>query len=196
MKRVLSYSAIAAAVLAVSLVGTAWVVQRVSDGPIGPLAGGPLRAGALVSDPNVDWSFLGGGGELELQLVDPPRSRTTGSLVYEGRLYVPCDLGFLWRRIPSAGFRFFGAAINRVKRWHEEALRDGRVVLRISGKRYERQAVRVTDPELLAALRSIVEERARKYMSDRGAGRLLDAPGDPQAIWFFRMDPRPPVSAP
>ncbi len=191
MKRVLSYSAIAGALLAASLVGTVLVVQRVSDGPIGPLAGGPLRAGALVSDPNVDWSFLGSGGEIVLQLVEPPRSRTTGSLVYRGQLFVPCDLGFLWRRIPSAGFRFFAAAIDLVKRWHEDALRDGRVVLRISGKRYERQAVRVTDPELLAALRSIAEERAKRYMSARGAGGLLDAPGDPEAIWFFRMDPRP-----
>jgi hypothetical protein len=109
--------------------------------------------------------------------------------VYEGQLYVPCDLGFLYRRIPSAPFRWIGAVIYTFKHWHQDALRDGRVVLRVSGKRYERQAVRVTDPELLAKLRSITEERARKYMAK--AGGLLDVPADPDSIWFFRMEPRP-----
>ncbi len=79
--------------------------------------------------------------------------------------------------------------IHRFKRWHEDALRDGRVVLRIAGKRYERQAVRVTDPELLAKLRSIVVEMANQYFSSS----LLDVPTDPQEIWFFRMEPRPPT---
>jgi len=109
--------------------------------------------------------------------------------VYEGQLYIPCDLGFFWRRIPSAGLRWIGGAIYSVKRWHEDALRDGRVVLRIGGKRYERQAVRVTDPELLAKLRSIMQEQAKRYLA--AAGGLSDAPSDPEAIWFFRMDPRP-----
>ena len=191
MKKVLSYSAIVAAVLFVLLVATVLVAQRVSDGPIGPLGGGPLRTGTIVTEPNVDWSFLGGGKEIELQLVEPPRSRITGSLVYEGQLFVPCDLGFFWRRIPNAGFRWIAGAIFAVKHWHEDALRDGRAVLRIEGKRYERQAVRVTDPALLAALRSIFEERAKQYM---GTGGLLDVPADPEAIWFFRMDPRPAAS--
>jgi hypothetical protein len=192
LKTALRYLGIAAAVLILSLVGTILIAQRVADGPIGPFAGGPLRTGTLVSEPNVDWSFLGGGRELELQLVDPPRSRVTGALVYEGQLYVPCDLGFIWRRAASTGMRWIGGAIYSVKRWHQEAARDGRAVLRISGKRYERQAVRVTDPELLAKLRSVMDERAREYMSSRGG--LLDQPGDPEAIWFFRMDPRPAAS--
>ncbi|HKC50174.1 MAG TPA: hypothetical protein VKF60_05225 [Myxococcota bacterium] len=188
MKKVLSYTAIAAAILVVLLIATMLVAQRVSDGPIGPLGGGPLRTGALVTESNVDWSFLGGGKEIELQLVAPPRSRITGSLVHDGQLFVPCDLGFFWRRIPNAGLRWIGGVIYSVKRWHEDALRDGRVVLRVAGKRYERQAVRVTDPELLATLRSIFEERAKQYL---GTGALLDVPADPDAIWFFRMDPRP-----
>src|SRR5258706_2012090 len=188
MKKVLSYTAIAAAILVVLLIATMLVAQRVSDGPIGPLGGGPLRTGALVTESNVDWSFLGGGKEIELQLVAPPRARITGSLVHYGQLFVPCDLGFFWRRIPNAGLRWIGGVIYSVKRWHEDALRDGRVVLRVAGKRYERQAVRVTDPELLATLRSIFEERAKQYL---GTGALLDVPADPDAIWFFRMDPRP-----
>src|SRR5882672_8339557 len=99
LKRVLRISAIGVALVIVSLIGTVLVAQRIADGPIGPLGGGPLRAGTLVTDPNVDWSFLDGGKEVELQLVEPPRSRITGSLVYDGQLYIPCDLGFFWRRI-------------------------------------------------------------------------------------------------
>lgn len=189
MRKALRYFAIVAAILIGALIGAVLILQRVSDGPTGPLSGGPLRTGPLVSEADVDWSFMNGGQEIELQLVEPPASRTTGSLVHDGQLYVPCDLGFLWRRIPSAGFRWFGGGLSMVKHWHEDAARDGRAVVRISGKRYERQAVRVTDPELLATLRSILEERAKKYLAPIGG--LSDAPGDPEAIWFFRMEPRP-----
>ena len=75
------------------------------------------------------------------------------------------------------------------KDWHEDAERDGRAVLRIGGKRYERQAVRVTDPELLATLRSQLEDMARAWVAPAPLG---DAPTEgPRDIWFFRMDPRP-----
>ncbi len=179
------------AVFVAVLVGTG-VVARFSDGPIGPFPGGPLRTGSLVSEPDVDWSFVDWesrpGRIIELQLVEPPKSRTTGILVYEGQLYVSADLGFLWRRVPGPvrGVLF---VIFLFKRWHEEALRDGRVVLRIDGKRYERQAVRVTDPEVFAALSSRVQEGAVR------AGLALgeSLPPDPDAIWFFRMEPRPPT---
>lgn len=185
--------ALVAAALVVVLIGTVLVAQRVSDGPMGPISGGPLRTGPLVSDADADLSAFP-GGEIELQLVDPPGSRTTGALVHDGQLYVPCDLGFIWRRVPSTRFRFILSAIYRVKRWHEDALRDGRVVLRIKGNRYERQAVRVTDPELLATLRSNLEAGAEKFFSP--SGLLKDVPADPEAIWFFRMDPRSAASAP
>ncbi len=160
--RILRGLGIALVALVAVLVGIG-VVARFSDGPIGPFPGGPLRAGSLVSEPDVDWSFVDWesrpGRIVELQLVEPPSSRTTGILVHEGQLYVSADLGFIWRRLPGPG-RGVLFVIWGFKQWHEEALRDGRVVLRIDGKRYERQAVRVTDPE---------------------------------AIWFFRMDPRPPT---
>ena len=161
------------------------VASRVSDGPLGPVGGGPLRAGELVTESAVDWNAVG-AREVELELVATGRSRLTGSLVYEGQLYVPCDLGFVWRRIPSRGFRAIAWLLWSVKHWHEDALRDGRAVLRIAGKRYERQAVRVTDPELLAKLRAVMEVTAARYMKVE----LTDSPADPEAIWFFRMDPR------
>ncbi len=166
------------------------VVARFSDGPIGPFPGGTLRTGTLVSDPDVEWAFgewafAEGVGLVELALVEPPGSRIVGAVVHEGRLFVGCDLGFIGRRAPGMFGRIL--PMHRLKRWQEHALRDGRVVLRIAGKRYERQAVRETDPERLATLRSIWEEMASRFFSSP----LLDVPTDPKEIWFFRMDPRP-----
>jgi hypothetical protein len=178
------------AVAVVLGIGVLLATQRFSDGPpgLGPLSGGPLRSGPLVTDASAEWPPpLESGRAIELQLVEPPTSRLTGALVHEGQLYVPCDLGFLYRRSPGAAFRFIGGLIRAAKHWHEEAERDGRVVLRIAGKRYERKAVRVIDPELLATLRAIAEQRAGKYFG----GDLLPVAGDPEAIWFFRIDPRP-----
>lgn len=83
-----------AGVMIVLLIGTGLVAQRMSDGPTGPIPGGRLRAGTLVSEPGVDWSFANDGRSIELQLVEPLGSRTTGSVVHEGQLFVPCDLGF------------------------------------------------------------------------------------------------------
>ncbi len=162
------------------------VVARFSDGPIGPFPGGPLRAGALVTEPDVDWSFA--NAEIELQLVEPPGSRIVGVVVHEGELFAVCDLGFIARRSPVLPPM---RRMYQLKRWHEHALRDGRVVLRIAGKRYERQAVLVTDAGLLATLRPIVEELAEQFFS----AALLAVPTDPEHIWFFRMDPRPQTQA-
>ncbi len=185
--RILRWLGIALVALVAVPVGIG-VVARFSDGPIGPFPGGPLRTGTLVSEPDVDWSFAH-GREIELQLVEPAGSRIVGGMVHEGQLFAVCDLGFLARRLPDTTMGWMLSPIYRLKRWHEHALRDGRAVVRIGSKRYERQAVRVTDPELLATLRSIVEEMANQYFSSPP----LDVPTDPDAIWFFRMDPRPPM---
>ena len=175
------------AALIVLLIGVGLVTQRLSDGPTGPIAGGELRSGALVTESITDWSFAD-GQEVELQLVDPVGSRITGVMVHDGLLYVPCDLGFMWGRF-SGRTRWILHAIYIFKGWHKDAVADGRAVLRIDGKRYERQAVRVTDPELLSALRIQLEGMAREWI----APAVLDeAPTEgPNDIWFFRMDSRP-----
>ncbi len=169
------------------LIGAALVGQRMSDGPIGPIPGGPLREGPLVTDRDVDWTFAD-GKPMELQLVEPPRSRIVGALVHDGQLFAMCDLGFIWARFTGIG-NLRGRVIYSFKRWHEDASRDGRVVLRIQGKRYERQAVRVTDPDLLAALRGRVEAIIRFAVRPNPPPA---APTEgPREIWFFRMEPRP-----
>lgn len=151
--------ALAAALVAVLLAG------RFLDGPLGPVPGGALRSGELVSARDVDWSFAADLGELEFQLVKPPRSRTTWLLVHEDHLYVPCSFD-----VPIP------------KRWPQQALRDGRAVVRVAGRRYERQAVRVTDPVLHARLSRVL---ADKYELD------FEGPADPERLWFFRLDTRP-----
>jgi len=186
-----------AAALLLALVVALLVVQRTSDGPIGPIPGGPLRAGTLISDPDVDWaaatqdSFREGIGLVELAFLEPPGSRTTVAILHEDQLYIPCDLGFFWRRLRRPSARWFRAALYAFRTWHEHAMRDGRAVVRVEGKRYPRQAMRVTDPDVLAALRAIVERAGGP-----ASPRLSEVPADPEAIWFFRMDPRPPDAAP
>ena len=99
-----------------------------------------------------------------------------------------CDLGFIWGRFAGQRRRILHL-IYLLKGWHEDALRDGRVVLRIAGKRYERQAVRITDPELLSRLRAQVKEGVEEWISPTA---LAPAPTEgPKDIWFFRMDARP-----
>ena len=188
MKCLLRNASIVLAGLVACLVATVLVLQRIADGPIGPFGGGPLRTGAQLAAAGVDWArVLESHPPVELELVAQGRSRITGAMVHDGRLYVPCDLGFMAHRVPGAWMRGIGSLILMVKHWHEDAVRDGRTVLRIAGNRYELQAVRVTDPALLAALRAELEIAGARYF---GVAAFPAAPADPDAIWFFRMDPR------
>ncbi|MEE2702473.1 MAG: hypothetical protein VX614_00475 [Myxococcota bacterium] len=160
--RVLRWLAKGIGALAVVLVGIG-LVARLSDGPIGPFAGGALREGKLVPDSKVDWSVARDIDTIEFQLVDPARSRTVWVVVRDGELYVPCG-------VPE--FRLW-------KQWPHEALEDGRAVLRIDGKRYPVHAVRVTDPKLLEEVGAAI---SKKYL-DGSASGIGNG-------WLFRMDPR------
>ena len=141
------------------------VAARFRDGPTGPLPGGPLERGELVAEGLTNPESVAAVMEVELQLLEPPRSRTTWIVVHEGALYVPC--GFL--DVP--GF----------KRWHEEAARDGRALMRIDERRYPGTLVREPEGPVYEAVASKVGE---KY-----------APGaegfepDPARLWIFRFDP-------
>ena len=163
------------------------VAQRMSDGPLTDIIpGGALRSGQLVTEPVEDWTFAD-GKTVELQLESPRRSRYTGLITYNDELYVPCDLGYMWGRF-SGGIRHTLHAIYLLKTWHEDALLDGRVVFRLEGKRYERQAVRVTDPQLVNNLKTHLENLAREWVAPDTLG---PPPTEgPRDIWFFRLDPR------
>lgn len=180
---------VAVAAIALVPLGIGLYARRFADGPVGPFAGGALRSGERIDRADVDWSFADRRDRVvlaELQLVEPLGSRTTGVMVHEGTLYVPCDLGFVWRRLPLR-YRWLMHLVWSVKRWHEHALRDGRVVVRLGGKRYERLAVRETDPAVVDALKARSEAMADRFFSLPLAG----PPSHPDAIWFFRLDPRP-----
>lgn len=162
--RILRWIAFALGALILLGIGVA-AAARFADGPIGPFPGGPFTSGDLVTSPDVDWTAFAERSTVELQLVEPERSRTTWLLVRDGIAYVPCGY-------PNAGV---------LKQWPHEVLRDGRVVVRIDGKRYERQAVQVSDP---------AEWQALLALSNAKYGR---ADLTPETLWYFRLEPRTPV---
>ena len=176
---VLRWIAVALAVIIFGLVGIA-IGARLSDGPFDTLPfalfqGGPLRSGELVTGPEPDWSFARDIELMELQLVEPPRSRHTWLLVHEGKLYVPCGYMTTW----------WG---RRWKQWPHDATKDGRAVIRIAGKRYERQAVRVTDPALFRALK---KEGLRKYRPGETEALPEELPPiESMGVWYFELAPR------
>jgi hypothetical protein len=157
-------------VLALVAVGGAIIVAaRFSDGPMGLLAGGPLVAGELVSGAEPDWTFAKDIPTIEFQLLEPARSRTTWILEHEGRVYIPCGymestIGRLW------------------KRWPIEAERDGRAIIRVDGKRYERQLVRIKGGPIVEALTAEIN---RKYRVPATAAIVAA-----DSLWLFELKPR------
>ena len=160
-------AAIGALVLLIVVVG---VAARFGDGPITILPGGPLQAGELHTGTEPDWLFASDIMEMELQLVEPPVSRTVWLMVHEEKLYVVSG--------------YMGSTVGKLwKQWPALALADGRAVVRIDGRRYERRLVRITDDRPL--LDAIAAEVQRKY----GAALTADmaVTGD---AWFFALAPR------
>lgn len=90
----------------------------------------------MVTGPEPDWSFVRDERVFELQLVNPARSRTLWIVELEGKLYLNSNyMGglreLLW------------------KKWPAQAERDGRAIMRINGKRYERTLVRIKEGPLV-----------------------------------------------
>ena len=144
------------------------VKTRFSDGPSVIFASGPLTGGELVTGPEPDWSFVRDVRTFELQLVNPPRSRTLWIVEHEGKLYLNSNyMGglreLLW------------------KKWPAQAERDGRAIMRINGKRYERNLVRIRSGPIVE---SITDAFTRKY-------RVVMTPAEVEAeeLWLFEMAP-------
>ncbi len=152
--------------IVVTLIGA-----RFADGPVAIIAGGPFTSGELVTGPEPDWSFVHDIREVEFQLVDPPRSRTTWILEHEGRIYIPCGyMTTTWGKI--------------WKQWPIEALEDGRAILRIGDRLYERQLVRIEEGPLLGPLTA---ELSRKYAGGADIGTEAVTSG---YLWLFELAPR------
>ena len=155
-------------VIAVIIGGTA-IAARFSDGPLAVFAGGPFTSGELHMGPEPDWTFVKDLETVEFQLLDPPRSRTTWIVEHDGRIFIPC--GYM----DSAWGRAW-------KQWPVEAERDGRALLRVNGKLYPRQLVRVRSGPVVEPL---VAELNRKYDVPLNA----DAAVSSGALWLFELTP-------
>jgi hypothetical protein len=152
-----------------------FTAARFNDGPFdGGLAivsGGAFSSGELHQGAEPDWSFLNDYPTVEFQLLDPARSRTTFIMEHDNRIFIPSGYmnsitGKIW------------------KHWPKEAEVDGRAILRVDGKLYERQLVRIMDGEVLDG---VLSELGRKY----GAG----LPASPETVssedlWLFELAPR------
>ena len=136
------------------------------DVPGAFLGGGPFISGELYTGPEPDWSFLIDRETVEMQLLEPPRSRVVWVAVHEGKPYVVSG--------------FMGGLLGSVwKHWPEQALRDGRAILRVDGRHYERQLVRITSGR--AVMEGVSAELNRKY--GFGEADSIEA----GATWLFEL---------
>ncbi len=153
----------------ITAVVTAAAKQRMSDGAKSFFSGGPLVAGDLHTGPDPDWSFLDDIQTIELQLMDPPRSRRIWATHHDGKLYV-------WSG-------YMSSTVGKIwKGWPGDAERDGRAVLRMGGKRFERQLRRITEGDELDGITAAV---AKKYPS-----RMTRESVESGASWLFEAAPR------
>jgi len=148
----------------VAFVALVFVVARFHDGPLGPIPGGALTSGEVVSTPVSDWSFAKDEAEIELQLETQSRSRTVWILVHEGQAYVPCSLGF-----PPG------------KNWYKSAVEDGRATLRIAGKRYPVTLTKLDDAAQQQLESALLAEVTRKYGTP---------PPTDEGVWMFHVTSR------
>ena len=147
---------LAALIVAAVAVGS-FLLSR-ADGPVGILAGGPLRSGELVTLPDLDWNALDARHDLELEIVGEGRSRTLWFSVHGGVPYVACDLDCVG---------------GRLTRWPQQIERDDRIVLRIDGKRIEGRLVHV--PHGTPEYDVVRAGRLRKFSGAGSAGAAAEA---------------------
>ena len=170
MKSVLrALGALLASLLVV--IGVLLVGARFADGPIAIIAGGPFTSGELAGGPEPDWSFVHEVREVEFQLLNPARSRTTWILDHEGKAYIPCGYmttwwGKLW------------------KQWPHEAEKDPRILLRVGDRLYERKLVRIQEGPLVAPL---LAELSRKYANGEPIPMEMVTSN---YLWLYELAPR------
>ena len=152
----------------VSALSALAVSARFADGPSVIFAGGPLEAGELVTGPEPDWGFAREINLIELQLLEPPRSRILWVADYEGKLYLNSN--------------YMGGLRQRLwKKWPGEAEKDGRAILRIDGKRYERHLVRIKTGD---AIEGVTQEFTRKY-----GVAMTPEEVEKEELWLFELAP-------
>ena len=101
----------------------------------------------------------------------PARSRTTWIMEHDGRIFIVSGYmntlqGKIW------------------KHWPKEAEEDGRMILRVDGKLYERQMLRIEEGDILAP---VLAELGRKYA---GGAEIPVEQVTSGSIWLFELLPR------
>jgi hypothetical protein len=143
---------------------------RFADGPLGMLAGGRFKTGTPHVGAEPDWSFIQDVDTIEFQSVEPARSRTTWVVLHAGRVFIPCG--------------YMDSALGRIwKRWPHEIEADGRVILRVGGKLYERSLVRIREDDALVA---VLAELSRKYTGQPIPAEAVTS----GSLWIFEVVPR------
>lgn len=164
------------AVLAlVTLIAGLLVAARFHDGPfsggLAIVAAGPFESGQLHTGPEPDWSFLRDYDTVEFQLLEPPRSRTTWIMEHDNRIFIVSGYMNTW----------YGKIW---KHWPAQAEADGRVILRVDDRLYERRMVRVTGGDAVAP---VLAELSRKYTGGATIPMSEITSGN---MWMFELVPR------
>ena len=141
--------------------------MKSADGPWEIVQGGPFTSGELVSE-EPSWSFLKNKDTVEFQLLEPVSSRTTWIMEHDNRIFIPSghmltNYGKIW------------------KQWPIHANKDGRAILRVDGKLYERDLVRIKDDPILP---SILAELGRKYA---GGAAMSVNDVTSGSLWIFEL---------
>jgi len=164
-----------AALALVVLIAGVIVAARFHDGPLGgPLAivaAGPFDSGVPHTGPEPDWSFLRDYATVEFQLLEPPRSRTTWIMEHDNRIFIVSGYMNTW----------YGKIW---KHWPAEAEADGRIILRVDGRVYEREMRRVLGGSIVEP---VLAELSRKYV---GGATIPVSEITSGNIWMFELVPR------
>ena len=156
--------------LIVLLIAGMTIGARFSDGPLEIFAGGPFTSGAQATE-EPDWAFVKDYMTVEFQLLEPAASRTTWIAVHDGRVFIPSGYMTTW----------WGKIW---KQWPLHAEQDGRAILRVDGKLYDRQLVRIMDDP---AVDPVMAELSRKYGNNQPFPREAFDSG---YLWIFELLPR------
>ncbi|MFN3236322.1 MAG: hypothetical protein ACE37D_04605 [Pseudomonadales bacterium] len=160
------------AVIAIIVVAFAALLfaMRFHDGPVEIFSGGPFKRGEIYSGPEPDWNQFKDRATVQLQSLEPPRSRTLWLVVVDDRIFVPSaymntKFGKIW------------------KQWPRHAVKDGRALLRIDDTIYPRMMERLEpDHELVP---DIVEALNNKYPGDLTMANVTS-----NDAWIFELTPR------
>ena len=125
-------------------------------------------------------------GDFEFEIKSLSTSRTAGGIALDDEVYLSCDLGFVWARLPDGTPRTMLNVIWLFKDWHEEAINNGGIRIRKDGKIYDAHLVLERDPGKIERLKTTIETLAQEFMNTTLPPRTTTQPND---ILFFKILP-------